>query len=174
MLPNKSALDFFELIFTNDLYNLNVTEINWYATQQWKEPCNQKTPWTTLTIEEFKTWLGLYLSMGIVQQPSLMDYWTQSTLTKTPGIAAVMTRTRFLQILHYLHFIDNGSEVAKLPKDRAENNGQSTDNVRSNWGFDRSNVWLAGHFDRSKLNINSCLFIPGVFFLFLEWNFHVY
>ena len=74
-------------------------------------------PWTTLTIEEFKTWLGLYLLMGIVQQPSLMGYWNQSTLTKTPGIAAVMTRTRFLQILRYLHFVDNESEVAKLPKD---------------------------------------------------------
>ena len=117
MLPNKSALDFFELIFTDDLHNLIITETNRYATQQRKEPRNQKMPWTTLTIEEFKTWLGLYLSMGIVQQPSLMNYWTQSTLTKTPGIAAVMTRTRFLQILRYLQFIDNDSEVAKLPKD---------------------------------------------------------
>ena len=36
---------------------------------------------------------------------------------------------------------------------RAENNGRSTDNVRSNWRLDRSNVWLAGHVDRSKLNI---------------------
>ena len=117
MLPNKSALDFFELIFTDDLYNLIVTETNWYATQQRKEPCNQTTPWTALTIEEFKTWFGLYLSMGIVQQPSLVDYWGQSTLTNTPGIAAVMTRTWFLQILRYLHFVDNESEVAKLPKD---------------------------------------------------------
>ena len=54
--------------------------------------------------------------MGIVQQPSLLDYWGQSTLTKTPGIAAVMSRTRFLKILRYLHFVDNESEVAKLPK----------------------------------------------------------
>jgi len=55
--------------------------------------------------------------MEIVQQPSLVDYWGQSTLTNTPGIAAVMTRTWFLQILRYLHFVDNESEVAKLPKD---------------------------------------------------------
>jgi len=88
MLPNKSALDFFELIFTDDLYNLIITETNRYATQQRKEPRNQKTPWTALTIEEFKTWFGLYLSMGIVQQPSLVDYWGQSTLTNTRGIAS--------------------------------------------------------------------------------------
>ena len=52
--------------------------------------------------------------MGIVDQPLLMDYWSQSTLTRTPDIAAVMTRTRFLQILHYLHFVDNESEVANI------------------------------------------------------------
>lgn len=34
MLPNKSALNFFELIFTDDLYNLIITETNHYATQQ--------------------------------------------------------------------------------------------------------------------------------------------
>ena len=35
---------------------------------------------------------------------------------------------------------------------RARNNGRSTDNVRTDWGFDRSNFCLAGHVDRSKFN----------------------
>ena len=35
---------------------------------------------------------------------------------------------------------------------RARNNGRSTDNVRSDCGFDRSNFRLAGHVDRSKFN----------------------
>ena len=35
---------------------------------------------------------------------------------------------------------------------RARNNGRSTDNVRTDWGFDRSNFRLAGHVDRSKFN----------------------
>ena len=35
---------------------------------------------------------------------------------------------------------------------RAQNNGRSTDNVRTDWGFDRSNFRLAGHVDRSKFN----------------------
>ena len=35
---------------------------------------------------------------------------------------------------------------------RARNNGRSTDNVRTDCGFDRSNVRLAGHVDRSKFN----------------------
>ena len=33
---------------------------------------------------------------------------------------------------------------------RARNNGRSTDNVRTDCGFDRSNFRLAGHVDRSK------------------------
>ena len=35
---------------------------------------------------------------------------------------------------------------------RARNNGRSTDNVRTDCGFDRSNFHLAGHVDRSKFN----------------------
>ena len=37
-------------------------------------------------------------------------------------------------------------------KCRARNNGRSTDNVRTDCGFDRSNFRLAGHVDRSKFN----------------------
>mgnify|MGYP000208780424 CR=1 FL=1 len=35
---------------------------------------------------------------------------------------------------------------------RARNNGQSTDNVRTDCGFDRSNFRLASHVDRSKFS----------------------
>ena len=35
---------------------------------------------------------------------------------------------------------------------RARNNGRSTDNVRTDCGFDWSNFRLAGHVDRSKFN----------------------
>ena len=117
MLPNKSALDFFELMFTGDLYDLIVTKTNRYASQQREDPRNQKQPWSDLTVDEFKTWLGLYLAMGIVQQLSLGDYWRCNALTKTPGIAAVMTKSGFFQILRHLHFVDNKSNISQLPKD---------------------------------------------------------
>ena len=35
---------------------------------------------------------------------------------------------------------------------RAQNNGRSTDNVRTDCGFDWSNFRLAGHVDQSKFN----------------------
>ena len=74
MLPSKSALDFFHIIFTEDVYALIVTQTNLYAAQQRREPRNQKDPWSDLTVDEFKTWLGLYLAMGIVKQPSLSQH----------------------------------------------------------------------------------------------------
>ena len=37
---------------------------------------------------------------------------------------------------------------------RAENNGQSTDNVQPDRGLDRSNSQLASHFDWSFLDTN--------------------
>ena len=40
----------------------------------------------------------------------------------------------------------------RVYKNRARNNGRSTDNVRTDCGFDRSNFRLAGHDDRSKFN----------------------
>ena len=33
---------------------------------------------------------------------------------------------------------------------RAQNNGRSKDNVRPDWGFERSKVRLAGHVDRTR------------------------
>lgn len=117
MLPNKSALDFFHIIFTQDIYDLIVTQTNLYASQQRMEPRNQKQSWSDLTVDEFKTWLGLYLAMGIVKKPSLRDYWSQSPLTQTPAIAAVMTKDRFFQIMRYIHFVDNASDIAQKTKD---------------------------------------------------------
>ena len=41
---------------------------------------------------------------------------------------------------------------ARRSSDRARNNGRSTDNVRTDCGFDRSNFRLAGHVDWSTFS----------------------
>ena len=66
MLLNKSPIDLFELMFTDDYYDLIVTRTNWCASQQREDPLNQTQPWSDLTFAGFKTWLGLYLAMEIV------------------------------------------------------------------------------------------------------------
>ena len=61
-----------------------------------------------MSILELKTWLGLMLAMGIVQKNGrLGEYWSTHWLTQTPGFNDTMPKNRFLQILRYLHFVDN-------------------------------------------------------------------
>ena len=45
--------------------------------------------------------------MGLVDLPSIHDYWRRDSLFNCPAIADRMTRDRFLEIHRYLHFIDN-------------------------------------------------------------------
>ena len=44
--------------------------------------------------------------MGLVDRPSLHDYWKRDPLYYCPPIAERMSRDRFLEIHRYLHFID--------------------------------------------------------------------
>ena len=71
---DKKPIDFFELFFTDCLYRLIVHETNRYARQE-QQRLGKHFGWKELTINEFKTWLGIYYMMGIVQKPSLHSYW---------------------------------------------------------------------------------------------------
>ena len=71
---DKKPIDFFKLFFTDRLYRLIVHETNRYAKQE-QQCLGKHFSWKELTINEFKTWLGIYYMMGIVQKPSLHSYW---------------------------------------------------------------------------------------------------
>ena len=58
-------------------------------------------------MDEMKAWLSLYLDMGLVTKPSISSYWSTEAVLSSPFFPSVMSRTRFLQILRYLHFADN-------------------------------------------------------------------
>ena len=51
-----------------------------------------------------------------------------------------------------LHSCPERTKAHAYTSFRARNNGRSTDNVRTDCGFDRSNFRLAGHVDRSKFS----------------------
>ncbi|KAK2143563.1 hypothetical protein LSH36_831g00039 [Paralvinella palmiformis] len=106
-----SAEQLFGIFFTDYLVRLIVGETNRYAGQ-----CRQHEPkkgikhseWYEVTVPELKTWLGLLLTMGLVQKKGrLGEYWSTHNLTQTPGFSVTMPRNRFLQILRYLHFVNN-------------------------------------------------------------------
>lgn len=109
---DNSAIDFFELFFTERLYRLIVHESNRYVRQE-EQRLGKNVNWTELTINEFRTWLGLYFAMGIVQKAMLHSYWEKTGVTTTPAFGKVMTRDRFLSILRFVHFVDNNLELPR-------------------------------------------------------------
>ena len=101
----KSWLDFFSLFFTPEVWQLLVSQTNLYAEQ--KRGPRESSVWYPVTVDEMKAWLSLYLDMGLVTKPSISSYWSTEAVLSSPFFPSVMSRTRFLQILRYLHFADN-------------------------------------------------------------------
>ena len=61
-----------------------------------------------LTVPELKTFLGLLLSMGIVQKrEKTATYWSTHAATSTSLYSNTMPCSHFLQINRFLHFVDN-------------------------------------------------------------------
>ena len=91
---DKKAIDFFELFFTERLYRLIVRETNRYARQE-QQHLGKDLQWRELSVKEFRTWLGLYFAMGLVQKQSISAYWETNSVTSTPAFRKIMLRQRF-------------------------------------------------------------------------------
>ena len=112
-----SCLDFFELFFTPEVWQLLVTQTNLYAEQ--KRRLVESSVWYPVTENEMKAWLSLYLNMGLVTKPNISAYRSTEPVLSSPFLTLVMSRTSFLQILRYLHFADNNLAP---PHDSEEHN----------------------------------------------------
>ena len=82
-----------------------ISSTNLHAEQ--KRGPRESSVWYPVTVDEMKAWLSLYLDMGLVTKPSISSYWSTEAVLSSPFFPSVMSRTRFLQILQYLHFADN-------------------------------------------------------------------
>ena len=100
----NSSKEFFELFLTDQVWQLLATQTNLYAEQ--KRGAEENTVWYPVSVEEMKAWPVLYLCMGIVNKPNIKSYWSTDPMLSTSFFPA-MSRTRFVQILRYLHFVDN-------------------------------------------------------------------
>ena len=94
-----------------------VTQTNLYAEQ--KRGPAESSVWYPVTENEMKAWLSLYLNMGLVTKPNISAYWSTDPVLSSPFFTSLMSRTRFLQILRYLHFADNNLAP---PHDSEEHN----------------------------------------------------
>ena len=87
----KSCLDYFELFFTQEVWQLLVGQTNLYAEQK-REPA-ESSVWYPVRESEMKAWISLYLNMGLVTKPNLNSYWSTDPVLSSPSFPSLMSRT---------------------------------------------------------------------------------
>lgn len=66
--------------------------------------------WKEASVEEFERLLGLLIYMGLVQVPSLYEYWATKPLFHGLWARSFMSRDRFQRLMAFLHIDDPRTE----------------------------------------------------------------
>ena len=103
---DKKEIDFFQLLFTEDLYELIATETNNYAEQMQERKGRQDVYWQPTDTLEIRTFIGMRIYMSVVDLPNMKMYWSEDKLFGNFGIAEVMTGARFDKLSQYFHVND--------------------------------------------------------------------
>ena len=83
-----------------------VMETNRYAQSCLKDKYDT---WECVTIEELYAYFGFLVLMGMVNLPSIKDYWRNDIVFNYRPLSSRISRTRFMDIHRFLHFVDNDS-----------------------------------------------------------------
>ena len=108
---NGTALDYFSLLFGDDLFEMIGVETNRYARQK-LEGTPGLTSWQDVTLPEIKVYTGLRILMGVIRLPELKVYWSRNSFygSITKMFPKIMKWKRFVQITRYLHFNNSTSK----------------------------------------------------------------
>lgn len=102
---DKTEVDFFSLLFPEDVFDLLTDQTNLYAHQ-----CQTRKPdpkWKNVTKAEMKAFIGIHVVMSVIQLPAYKCYWNSEELFAVPSIPNIMSRDRFDKILQYMHCNDS-------------------------------------------------------------------
>jgi hypothetical protein len=102
---SSNPIELFSLFFDDEVIDFIVRETNLYAQQCLAE--TTKT-WST-NAAEIRAYIGFNILMGIVRLPEIRDYWAKDEKLHYSPIASRISRSRFEDIVRYLHFADNSS-----------------------------------------------------------------
>ena len=108
-LTNMStALDFFKLLFTEELLQELVTNTNAYEQQKINalRPLKKNSiwnKWRDVSLEEIKAFIGIITNMGLHDVPDMKDFFTQQWECYISFFSDVMSRMRFFQIFWTFH-----------------------------------------------------------------------
>ena len=158
-----SILGTFQLFFTTTLLEYIVEQTNLYALQCMGDELF--AVWTKVTIEELKAFVGFMILMGMVNLPSLADYWSKDSTFRYSPVADRISRDRFLEIHRYLHLVDNSTlappgspEYNKLGKvqhiiNTLNDSFQSTYNVHREVSVDEAMIPFKGRSSLKQYNM---------------------
>ena len=99
-----TALDFFQLLFPSNFFEILVEETNRYATQSIRTKPDAR--WYATMVEEMRAFVALNIFFGIKSLPETRLYWSDDSLLGISAVKKVMPRTRFEKIRQYLHLND--------------------------------------------------------------------
>ena len=125
---SPSELEIFSKVFSDEVFQLMINETNRYACQEIEKlqaAGNQPSQdsyagkWFDVTVSEMKAFVAMILLMGIVKLPSYRPHWTTHDLLEFPAFKKIMSRDRFLSIMHFLHLSNNEEN---LQRDHPEHN----------------------------------------------------
>ena len=119
-MTNKTPLDFFDLLITDDIIEKIVGETNLYA-NQFLENNGELPKYSRVHVWEKKAFcagellkfFGIILCMGLIRYPKLEDYWSTSWPFHTRTFSDVMSRDRFSVILKFFHLNDSSKFIPK-------------------------------------------------------------
>uniref|UniRef100_A0A0A9W0B8 PiggyBac transposable element-derived protein 4 n=3 Tax=Lygus hesperus TaxID=30085 RepID=A0A0A9W0B8_LYGHE len=121
-LPNgNEPKDFFDLLFTEELFQLVVQETNSFSEElflrQGDLPRARITDWKDTSVEEIKTFLGLYFHMGNIPLHMQQEYWSRNEMFNLPFFRKHMARDRWLLLQQAFHLAPNPQEEDPKPDD---------------------------------------------------------
>ena len=87
---NQTELNFFELLYTDEVYEILVREINLYARH--KVTVMPDLKWRDVEKDEMNAYLGIRVYMSIVKLPETQMHWAKDFLFSSLGIAAIIAK----------------------------------------------------------------------------------
>ena len=89
-----------------DIFQYIAEETNLYAQQQGATQFH-------VDASEIAAFTGVNIAMGVINLPSIHDYWSINPILRHPWFSTIMSRNRFYDINRYLHFNDNSLQVSR-------------------------------------------------------------
>ena len=100
--PNSGPLEYFQLFFPDDTFDLLVQNTNQYAASK-NAGLQGGRSWKPTSIPEMKVFFGLIIYMGVFPSAQVKDYWSRDSEFPFHRIGMYLSQNRFEQLKRYFH-----------------------------------------------------------------------